>query len=88
MHKTCVKLGRAMMGVLNAFKGKSRHIYHSRCEVQNADWTVPIPCMWAQGEMIPSEMWGISTSDIPVERQPIQALPSHTRKHPRRMKRL
>jgi hypothetical protein len=42
-----------------------------------ADWTVPIPCVFAQGEWQPSCMGGVSTYDIPVEEQPMHAMPAH-----------
>jgi hypothetical protein len=41
------------------------------------DWTVPIPCVFAQGEWKPSAWGGISTFDIPVEEKPRQAIPAH-----------
>jgi hypothetical protein len=42
-----------------------------------ADWTVPIPCVFAQGKWKPSGMGGVSTCDIPVEQKPRQAKPAH-----------
>ena len=42
-----------------------------------ADWTVPIPCVFAQGEWEPSGMGGVSTFDIAVEEKPICTMPAH-----------
>ena len=41
------------------------------------EWTVPIPCMWVQGNREPSAMGGISTREFRVEEQPLRRTPAH-----------
>lgn len=41
------------------------------------EWTVPIPCTWAQGTREPSAMGGVSTRNFRVEEKPLRTMTAH-----------